>query len=123
VLGRELLPYEAANGSHTPLPQGLDGLELVVLVEERELELVLAPPRDELVARDPVIGRLGYARLVPDARAIDERGSDVAGAGRAGEHTRLVSERVECRAQVPRDDPLPAVEPICADPDPQAGQG
>ena len=49
VLGRELLPDEAARGRDAGVAQRRDRLELVVLVEQRQVELVLASPGDQLL--------------------------------------------------------------------------
>ena len=104
--------------------QRLDRLEAVVLVEEREVELVLAAPARP--ARRPGSGiaeasvTRGWSQT--PVRSTND-GRMFVGPGRPGEHERLVTERVERGAQLARDDALPAVEPVGADPDSHRREG
>ena len=54
----ELLPDEAADGrARRSSRSAVDRLEPVVLVEQRQVELVVLPPGDQLRGRDPVVAR------------------------------------------------------------------
>ena len=117
VLGAEVLPDEPPVGADAGLAERRDLLELVVLVEERGVQGVVAPPGQHLLARDLIARGDGHALLVPDARVVDERRLDVRVARGAGEDERLVAEGLERRAELAADDALPAVEPVRGDAD------
>ena len=118
MLRAEVLPDEPPVGADPRLAKRRDLLELVVLVEERRVQGVVAAPGQHLLSRDVIARGDGHALLVPDARVVDERRLDVRVACGAGEDEGLVPEGLERRAELAADHALPAVEPVGGDADP-----